>query len=87
MFGKKLLSILCYTLEVLIVLKVLFELVMFVWGVAAGTPPISIFQPGVPYGSFLGVLLLLQEIGSSMFAYVVVAVLKTLAGAPSLKHK
>jgi len=89
MFCKKTLSVLCIILQALIVLKVLFELVMFFWGVFAGTPPISIFQPGVTYGSFLGVLLLLQELGSSIFAFVVVCVLNTLGGGccATAKHK
>lgn len=92
MFCKKLFSVLCWILEIMIILKVLFELVMFVWGVATGNPPVGIFQPGVVYGSFLGVLLLLQEIGSSIFAFVVVAVLKTLGSgccstSPVKHHK
>ena len=89
LFGKKLISVLCWILEIMIILKVLFELVMFFWGVATGNPPVGIFQPGVAYGSFLGVLLLLQEMGASIFAYVVVAVLKMLGCGccTAMKHK
>jgi hypothetical protein len=78
MFNKRLLVILCWALQIMIIAKTVFELVMFVWGVVAGTPPIGIFQQGIAYGSLLSILLLLQDLGSNVFIYVIVAVLKGL---------
>ncbi len=85
MFNKKLITILCYVLEALIVLKTVFELVMYVWGAISGNPPIGIFQQGINYGSFLSILLLLQDLGGNVFLYVIVAAMKSFAGSATLK--
>ena len=86
MFNKKLVDVLCYIVTVLIVLKVVFELIMFVWGWITGTPPIAIFSQGITYGSFLSFLLLLQELGASVFTYVIVVAVRSIAGG-ALKKK
>jgi len=87
MFNKKVINVLCWTLQIMVVAKTLFELVMFVWGLIAGTPPIGIFQQGITYGSFLSILLLLQDLGGNVFVYIVVAVLKVIADGSPLKKK
>jgi hypothetical protein len=87
MFNKKLINVLCWILQIMVVAKTLFELVMYVWGLIAGTPPIGIFQQGVVYGSFLSVLLLLQVLGGNIFAYITVAVLKAIADGAPLKKR
>jgi hypothetical protein len=87
MFNKKVVTILCWILQVLIIAKTLFELVMYFWGAISGNPPISIFQQGVTYGSFLSVLLVLQELGGNVFMYVIVAAIKSLVDMGPSKKK
>jgi hypothetical protein len=79
MFNKKIADVLCYIVAVLLILKVLFVLTMFVWGMIAGQPPVAIFAQGVTYGSFISLLLLLQELGASVFTYVIVIAVRSLS--------
>lgn len=85
MFNKRVINILCWTLQIMVIAKTLFELVMFVWGIVTGTPPIGIFQQGIVYGSFLSVLLLLQDLGGNVFIYIAVAALKVIVDGSAKK--
>jgi len=87
MFNKRVVNILCWILQILIIAKTLFALTMFVWGAISGVPPISILPQGVVAGSFLGIILLLQELGGNIFIFVVVATMKTLAVGTIAKKK
>jgi hypothetical protein len=75
MFNRKLVSVLCYIVAVLLVAKVLLMLVMFVWGFF-GTPPVQMFdmrlEPTVRY------ILFIQEMGTTIFIFIVLCAAKYL---------
>jgi len=76
MFNRKLLSVLAYIVAILLLIKAVLSLAMFVWAYF-GTPPLVMFPAGV--AQHLQYLLLLQELGSVAFLYLVVAALKSLS--------
>jgi hypothetical protein len=82
MFPKKLIWILSQIVASLLILKVLLVITMFVWGFF-GPAPVPVFMSKadgiIPY------LLLVQELGTTVFLYVVVAAGNALAGKPSKK--
>lgn len=76
MFNRKLLSVLAYIVAVLLAIKAVLVIVMFVWSYF-GTPPVVMFPPEI--AEHLRYLLMIQELGTVVFLYLVVATLKVLS--------
>lgn len=70
MFSKKLVSVLCYLVGILLTLRVVLFLVIFVWGYFAA-PPLQLFDPR--FSDTVKYLTLLQEIGITLFFFLLVA--------------
>lgn len=75
MFNRKMLSAFAYVVAGLLVLKALLSLTMFVWS-NFETPPIAMFPTEIAL--HLQYLLLVQELGTILFFYLVVGALKNL---------
>ena len=75
MFNKKFVLNLCKIVGFMIMAQVLLMITMFVWSYF-GTPPVQIFDARI--SGVVKYLLLLQEIGSSLFFYVAIAGVKYL---------
>lgn len=76
MFNSRLVSVLCYIVGVLLIVKVVLMKAMFIWSYF-GTPPLQVFS--VPMQGVLPYVLLAQELGVSIFAFVVVAAIEMYA--------
>ena len=68
MFNKKLLTVLCYFVAALLALKVVLLIAMFVWSFF-GVPPVQVFDNKV--ATLIKFLLLFQELGTTVFFYVI----------------
>lgn len=80
MFNKKLLSVLAYVIAVLLLVKAAYVLVNFGWSYF-GTPPQAVFgqQAFDPVNyPFISYLLLLQDLATVSFIYLIVGGLKSL---------
>jgi len=80
MFNKKLLSVLAYVIAVLLIIKALYVLVNFGWSYF-GAPPQEVFgqQAFDPLNyPFISYLLLLQDLATVSFIYLIVGGLKSL---------
>lgn len=80
MFNKKLLSVLAYVIAVLLLVKAAYVLVNFGWSYF-GAPPQEVFgqQAFDPVNyPFISYLLLLQDLATVSFIYLIVGALKSL---------
>ena len=80
MFNKKLLSVLAYVIAVLLLVKAAYVLVNFGWSYF-GAPPQEVFgqQAFDPVNyPFISYLLLLQDLATVSFIYLIVGGLKSL---------
>ena len=75
MFNRKMLSAFAYVVAALLALKALLSLTMFVWS-NFEAPPIAMFPTEIAL--HLQYLLLVQELGTIFFIYLVVGALKNL---------
>lgn len=75
MFNKKVLGLLAFIVGVLLVVKAIFVLTMFTWSFY-GQAPVMIFNPGA--SMMVNVLLLVQELGTLAFFFLVVGFIKSL---------
>ena len=76
MLNKKCALIIIYIVAILIIAKLLFLLTMVVWGFV-GTAPLPVFQDYHDI-KLLEVFRLSQEIGTTLFIYAILAVMKNM---------
>lgn len=79
MFNRKIVSVLCYIVAVMLMAKLLLVAVMFAWSFF-GEAPVQVVAPGLAI--HVKILYLLQEVGMDVFVYSVLAAVRSLACGP-----
>lgn len=75
MFNRRFVSFLANFVGLLLIFKALFTLTMYIWGFF-GETPILLFPVGID--EYMQFLVFLQEFGTILFFYVVVATFKSI---------